>query len=93
MRSSLITVIDASGAASANSQVGYVSVLDFAGWVYVASTMGIFSTEFADPTNATFNASNLVTYNTRPLPRIGSDFNISMNQERLTITASVSTTR
>ncbi|KAJ6589017.1 hypothetical protein B0H19DRAFT_1367496 [Mycena capillaripes] len=85
IESALASVIDTIGTASANSVAGYTSVLDFAGWEHVSSTRGIIPIDLVDSKNlGNPNIQGPVTYNTRPFPPPGTDFNVSMIQQGLT---------
>ncbi|KAJ7630238.1 hypothetical protein FB45DRAFT_1058278 [Roridomyces roridus] len=75
----LSSVVSASGATSADAQIGHVSVLDYNGWVHIGTTGGVLPI-FYEPNRPT---NGLVTSNTGPLPSIGSSFNMSMKQQGL----------
>ncbi|KAJ7080669.1 hypothetical protein C8R44DRAFT_992395 [Mycena epipterygia] len=85
--SSMLSILDTSGASSANSMVGYPMVLGFAGNTYRSSTGGIYPIRFnADP--ATGSLPPLFTANTQSLPAFNISSNISMSQQGLTAAVS-----
>ncbi|KAJ7884505.1 hypothetical protein B0H13DRAFT_2343616 [Mycena leptocephala] len=89
--SALLSIIDTSGATSANTVVGYPAVLGFAGYTYWYSTGGTIPIrlEFKNESEKE-SLPPLLTSNTKPLPFYTS-WNASMSQQGLTASVSCRT--
>ncbi|KAF7367602.1 hypothetical protein MSAN_00823500 [Mycena sanguinolenta] len=92
LRSSLLSLIETSGAASATARLGNPTVLDYAGFAYGGSTSGITPTRFyPDAPLVNRTRTSFITYNIMPFPPFpptNTTFNITMSQQGLTASVS-----
>ncbi|KAJ7827559.1 hypothetical protein B0H13DRAFT_2439317 [Mycena leptocephala] len=89
IESSLLSIIDTSGATRANSAVGYPGVLGFADYTYWYSTGGTIPIFPEWSSNIVIGTlPPLITSNTKPLPAFYTSLNASMGQQGLTAAVS-----
>ncbi|KAJ7193550.1 hypothetical protein GGX14DRAFT_588523 [Mycena pura] len=88
IESSLLSIVDQSGAASATAQAGYPALVDFGGWAHDTSTRGIFPIQLQDFTDTAGdvnlrNLTKLSAINNELFPPSISAITYAMSQQGL----------